>query len=103
MSSHPIEAFFGWLRKSPGSNDQTDVRAVLSGIEKALKTGIACTSSSSNVITADSSYCSSLALLHGSARAAQNDGEAFPAEATTTLEESLDRGRRCSQCQMLLH
>lgn len=93
MSSDPIEAFFGWLRKSAGSNDQTDVRAVLSGIEKALKTGIACTSSSSNVITADSSSCSTSALLQRSARAAQNDGEAFPAETTTTLEESLDRGK----------
>ncbi|KAH8031314.1 hypothetical protein HPB51_015470 [Rhipicephalus microplus] len=93
MSSDPIEAFFGWLRKSAGSNDQTDVRVVLSGIEKALKTGIACTSSSSNVITADSSSCSSSALILRSARAAQNDGEAFPAEATTTLEESLYRGK----------
>lgn len=33
--------FFGWLRKSPGSNDQTDAQGVLSGIEKILKTGIA--------------------------------------------------------------
>ncbi|KAH8009746.1 hypothetical protein HPB51_019057 [Rhipicephalus microplus] len=93
MSSDPIEALFGWLRKSAGSNDQTDVRAVLSGIEKALKSGIACTYSSSNMITADSSSCSSSALLLRSARAAQNDGEAFGAEATTTLEESLDRGK----------
>ncbi|KAL3175753.1 hypothetical protein MRX96_000941 [Rhipicephalus microplus] len=35
----------------------------------------------------DSSSCSSSALLQRSARAAQNDGEAFPAETTTTLEE----------------
>ncbi|KAH7984636.1 hypothetical protein HPB52_023306 [Rhipicephalus sanguineus] len=90
MSSDPIEAFFGWLRKSAGLNDQTDVRAVLSGIEKSLKTSIACTSSSSNVMTADSSSCSSSALLHRPARAAQNDSKAFLAEATTTLEESLD-------------
>ncbi|KAH9368459.1 hypothetical protein HPB48_012611 [Haemaphysalis longicornis] len=62
MSSDPIEAFFEGLRKSAGSNDQTDVRAVLSGIEKALKTGTACTSSSSNVMTADSSSCCSSAL-----------------------------------------
>ncbi|KAH7937463.1 hypothetical protein HPB49_012611 [Dermacentor silvarum] len=41
MSSDPIESFFGWLRKSAGSNDQTDVRAVLTGIEKTFKTGIA--------------------------------------------------------------
>ncbi|KAH7976056.1 hypothetical protein HPB52_008528 [Rhipicephalus sanguineus] len=91
------------VEKSAGSNDQTDVRAVLSGIEKALKTGIACTSSSSNVMTAESSSCSSSALLHRSARAAQNDGEAFPAGATTTLRRVSTGGRRCSQRQMLLH
>ncbi|XP_049522070.1 uncharacterized protein LOC125944788 [Dermacentor silvarum] len=93
MSSDPIEAFFGWLRKSAGSNDQTDMRAALSGIEKALKTGIACTSSSSNVMTADNSSCCSSALLQRPAGAAQNAGEAFPAEATMTLEEHLDRGK----------
>ncbi|KAH7973405.1 hypothetical protein HPB49_000678 [Dermacentor silvarum] len=49
MSSDPIESFFGWLRKSAGSNDQTDVRAVLTGIEKTLKTGITSASSTSNI------------------------------------------------------
>ncbi|KAH9368598.1 hypothetical protein HPB48_004051 [Haemaphysalis longicornis] len=93
MSSDPIVTFFGWLRKSAGSNDQTDVRAVLSGIEKALKTGIACTSSSSNVMSADSGSCCSSALLQRPPGAAQNAGAAFPAEATATLEEHLDRGK----------
>lgn len=40
FSSDPIESFFGWLRRSAGSNDQTDARAVLSGLEKVLKTGL---------------------------------------------------------------
>ncbi|KAH7975773.1 hypothetical protein HPB52_005015 [Rhipicephalus sanguineus] len=93
MSSDPIEAFSVWLRKYAGSNDQTDIRAVLSSIEKALTTGTSCTFSSINVMTADSSSCSSSMLLHRPAGAAQNDGEAFPAEATTTLKESLDRGK----------
>lgn len=32
LSSDPIESFFGWLRRPAGSNDQTDARAVQSGI-----------------------------------------------------------------------
>ncbi|KAH9383746.1 hypothetical protein HPB48_025512 [Haemaphysalis longicornis] len=92
-ASDPIEAFLGWLRKPAGSNDQTDGRAVLVGIEKALKTGLACTSSSGKVMTVDSSICCSSILLQRPAGAAQNAGEALPAEAITTLKEHLDRGK----------
>lgn len=55
MSFDPIESFFGWLMKSTGNNDQSDVRAVLSGIEKTLKTGIATAPSTSNVKAAGNS------------------------------------------------
>ncbi|KAH8018240.1 hypothetical protein HPB51_000851 [Rhipicephalus microplus] len=51
--SDPLESFFGWLRKSAGSNGQTDVRAVLTGIEKTLKTGVASASSTSNIMAAE--------------------------------------------------
>ncbi|XP_077492721.1 uncharacterized protein LOC144103890 [Amblyomma americanum] len=50
FSSDPIESFFGWLRRSAGSNDQTDARAVLSGVEKVLKTGLVSASLNSNVV-----------------------------------------------------
>lgn len=39
FSSDPIESLFGTLRRSVGCNDQLDVRAVISGLEKVLKMG----------------------------------------------------------------
>lgn len=56
-----IDMVFGWLWKLEGSNDHTDVRAVLSGIEKALKTGIAMAPCSSNVMAAEDSSMSTIA------------------------------------------
>ncbi|XP_077485881.1 uncharacterized protein LOC144096945 [Amblyomma americanum] len=50
FSSDPFESFFGWLRRSAGSNDQTDARAVLSGVEKVQKTGLVSASLNSNVV-----------------------------------------------------
>ncbi|KAH7932918.1 hypothetical protein HPB49_004897 [Dermacentor silvarum] len=49
MSSDPIEAMFGFLRRSAGCNDMLDVRSAVCGLEKMLKTGIVASSSDSNV------------------------------------------------------
>ncbi|KAK8768486.1 hypothetical protein V5799_015049, partial [Amblyomma americanum] len=91
MSSDPIETFFGWLRKSAGSNDQTDARAVLSGIEKTLKTGIASASSTSNVMAAEGSGC--LSTLPQQKNTREGTSEEFPADACRELTERLKRGQ----------
>lgn len=78
FSSDPIESFFGWLRRSAGSNDQTDARAVLSGVEKALKTGIVSTSQNSNVVD---SACHTLAGLNKPTEPAAEQPTCFPPEA----------------------
>ncbi|KAH7986172.1 hypothetical protein HPB49_026095 [Dermacentor silvarum] len=49
FNSDPIESLFGTLRMSAGCNDMLNVRSVLSGLEKVLKTGIAASSVTSNV------------------------------------------------------
>nr|XP_050032240.1 uncharacterized protein LOC126528390 [Dermacentor andersoni] len=49
FNSDPIESLFGTLRMSAGCNDTLNVRSVLSGLEKVLKTGIAASSATSNV------------------------------------------------------
>ncbi|KAH9384054.1 hypothetical protein HPB48_026036 [Haemaphysalis longicornis] len=49
MSSDPIEAMFGFLRRSAGCDDALDVRSTTCGLEKMLKTGIVAASSGSNV------------------------------------------------------
>lgn len=49
MSSDPIEAMFGFLRRSAGCDDALDVRSTTCGLEKMLKTGIIAASSGSNV------------------------------------------------------
>ncbi|KAH6934877.1 hypothetical protein HPB50_001578 [Hyalomma asiaticum] len=86
FSSDPIESFFGWLRRSAGSNDQTDVRAVLSGVEKALKTGIISASKTSNVV--DSSSHDSDALKVASKENEVQTSQ-FPVEARELLQELL--------------
>ncbi|XP_077534827.1 uncharacterized protein LOC144146771 [Haemaphysalis longicornis] len=94
MSSHPTESFFGWLRKSAGSNDQTDARAVLSGIEKTLKTRIASKSDCSNVISVQNSNSSSTVLRDQPVTPVQA-AEHFPREALTmlTLSENLSESK----------
>ncbi|XP_040071853.1 uncharacterized protein LOC120844246 [Ixodes scapularis] len=92
MSSDPIESFFGWLRRSAGSNDQTDARAVLSGIEKMLKTGIASKSDCSNVVSVDNSSSLSTMLRDQTTMAEQAAGH-FPREALTTLSENLNEDK----------
>ncbi|KAL1418789.1 hypothetical protein MTO96_025674 [Rhipicephalus appendiculatus] len=91
MSSDPIESFFGWLRKSAGSNDQTDVRAVLTGIEKTLKTGVASASSTSNIMAAEESDCLSTLLQQKNTR--EQTSDEFPADARRELIEQLNRDR----------
>ncbi|KAH8035152.1 hypothetical protein HPB51_004393 [Rhipicephalus microplus] len=91
MSSDPIESFFGWLRKSAGSNDQTDARAVLSRIEKMLKTGIASKSDCSNVISVENSNSSS-AMLRDQPVIAVQAAEHFPREALIALSKNLSEG-----------
>ncbi|KAH7942263.1 hypothetical protein HPB49_022451 [Dermacentor silvarum] len=49
MSSDPIEAMFGFLRRSARCNDMLDVSRAVCGLEKMLKTGIVASSSDSNV------------------------------------------------------
>ncbi|KAH7938556.1 hypothetical protein HPB49_025091 [Dermacentor silvarum] len=91
ISSDPIESFFGWLRKSAGSNDQTDVRAVLTGIEKTLKTGIASASSTSNIMAAEESDCLSTRPQQKNTR--EQCSEEFPADARKELIERLNRDK----------
>ncbi|KAH6939989.1 hypothetical protein HPB50_023869 [Hyalomma asiaticum] len=91
MSSDPIESFFGWLRKSAGSNDQTDVRAVLTGIEKTLKTGVASASSTSNIMAAEESNC--LSTLPQQKNTKVQTSEEFPADARRELIERLNRDK----------
>ncbi|KAL1422130.1 hypothetical protein MTO96_022433 [Rhipicephalus appendiculatus] len=49
MSSDPIEAMFGFLRRSAGFSDMLDVKTTGCGLEKMLKTGIVAASSNSTV------------------------------------------------------
>ncbi|KAH8035036.1 hypothetical protein HPB51_003877 [Rhipicephalus microplus] len=49
FNSDPIESLFGTLRMSSGCNDMLNVRSVLQGLEKVLKTGLAASSMASNV------------------------------------------------------
>ncbi|KAH7979598.1 hypothetical protein HPB49_010001 [Dermacentor silvarum] len=91
MSSDPIESFFGWLRKSAGSNDQTDVRAVLTGIEKTLKTGIASASNTSNIMAAEESDY--LSTLPQQKNTREQTSEEFPAGARRELIERLNRDK----------
>ncbi|KAH8031208.1 hypothetical protein HPB51_014044 [Rhipicephalus microplus] len=87
-SSDPIESFLGWLRKSAGSNDHMDVRAVLTSIEKALKTGVASASSTSNIMAAEESNCLSMLPQHKNTRV--QTSEEFPADARIELIERLN-------------
>ncbi|XP_075726358.1 uncharacterized protein LOC142768285 [Rhipicephalus microplus] len=84
MSLDPFELFFGWMRKSVGSNDQRDVRAVLTGIEKTLKTSVASASSNSNVMAAEES--NRLSTLPQ-----QKHKGKFPADARRELIDRLNR------------
>ncbi|KAH7958961.1 hypothetical protein HPB49_006957 [Dermacentor silvarum] len=49
MSSDPIKAMFGLLRRSAGCNHLLDIRNAVCGLEKLLKSGIVAASSDSNV------------------------------------------------------
>ncbi|KAL1433292.1 hypothetical protein MTO96_012691 [Rhipicephalus appendiculatus] len=91
MSSDPIESFFGWLRKSAGSNDQTDVHAVLAGIEKTLKIGVASASSTSNIMAPEES--DSLSKLPQQKNTREQTSDEFPADARRELIEQLNRDR----------
>lgn len=92
FSSDPIESFFGWLRKSSGSNDQLDARATLAGIEKVLKTGIISASKESN---AQCSTGHQTGALKRSGMVGKKSTSYFPEEAVVTLEQHL-RSFRCS-------
>ncbi|XP_064482764.1 uncharacterized protein LOC135395552 [Ornithodoros turicata] len=91
MSSDPIESFFGWLRKSSGGNDQTDARTVVSGIEKALVTGIISVSANSNVLHDDSTI-SDVTLPHGALE--EIVSSRFPQQACQALVRSLSNPQR---------
>ncbi|KAH8034251.1 hypothetical protein HPB51_021964 [Rhipicephalus microplus] len=79
MSSNPIESFFGSLRKSAGSNDQTDVRAVLTGIEKTPKTSVASASSTSNIMAPEESDW--LSTLTQQKKTREQTSDEFPVDA----------------------
>ncbi|XP_075538562.1 uncharacterized protein LOC142572968 [Dermacentor variabilis] len=91
LSSDPMESFVGWLRRSAGSNDQTDAHAVLSGIEKVLKTGIISASESSNVVDTTSHASGA---LHNAGKSRHDPSRHFPAEATRLLGERLKKPDR---------
>ncbi|XP_075534018.1 uncharacterized protein LOC142567728 [Dermacentor variabilis] len=88
LSANPIESFFGWLRRSAGSNDQTDAQAVLSGIERVLKTGIISASKNSNVVDTTSHASGA---LHNAGKSRDDHSGHFPAEATRLLEDRLKK------------
>ncbi|KAG0413076.1 hypothetical protein HPB47_009788 [Ixodes persulcatus] len=56
FSSDPIEALFGFLRRTAGCNDAMDMKSVLCGLEKMLKTGVVSSSKQSNV-NCSASFC----------------------------------------------
>ncbi|KAH7958919.1 hypothetical protein HPB49_006517 [Dermacentor silvarum] len=62
FNSDPIESPFDTLRMSAGCNDMLNVRSVLSGLEKVLKTGIAASSVTSNVAHSERAQMSTGAL-----------------------------------------
>lgn len=53
FSTDPVQSLFSTLQQAVGCNDQLDVRSMLSGLEKILKTGIAAVSQESNVAHRD--------------------------------------------------
>lgn len=61
MSSDPIKAMFGFLRRSAGCDDALDIRSTIRDLEKILRTGIIASSSGSNV---QSSATSTSKQLH---------------------------------------
>ncbi|KAH9365035.1 hypothetical protein HPB48_007960 [Haemaphysalis longicornis] len=90
MSSDPIESMFGFLRRSSGCNDALDVKSAVHGLEKMLKTGIAASSSNSNVLS--SSSFSSQKLVSAPQRCRQDS------EAVTTLTKTAQKelAERCT-------
>ncbi|KAH6931287.1 hypothetical protein HPB50_023486 [Hyalomma asiaticum] len=60
FNSDPIESLFGRLRMSSGCNDMLNVRYVLSGLEKVLKTGIAASNATSDVAHSERAQMSTL-------------------------------------------
>ncbi|KAH8026692.1 hypothetical protein HPB51_024191 [Rhipicephalus microplus] len=63
FNSDPIESLFGTLRMSSGCNDMLNVRSVLQGLEKVLKTGLAASSMASNVAHRECAQMSTGTLL----------------------------------------
>lgn len=92
MSSDPVKSFFGWLGKSAGANHQTDVCAVLTGIEKTVKTGVILASSTSNIMAAEDSDCL-LTLPQQKKNTREQTSEEFPADARRELIERLNRDK----------
>ncbi|KAL1414067.1 hypothetical protein MTO96_000974 [Rhipicephalus appendiculatus] len=84
FSSDPVESLFGTLRRSVGCNDQLDVRAAISGLEKVLKTGIAATSQDSNVVRTEEAGPSK-GILPESTKASEGSAE-LPAVAVSVLK-----------------
>ncbi|KAG0443010.1 hypothetical protein HPB47_015386 [Ixodes persulcatus] len=54
FSGDPLEALFGFLRRTAGCNDALNMRATLNGLEKMLKTGLIASSNQSNVASSSS-------------------------------------------------
>ncbi|KAH8021084.1 hypothetical protein HPB51_012368 [Rhipicephalus microplus] len=63
FNSDHIESLFGTLRMSSGCNDMLNVRSVLQGLEKVLKTGLAASSMASNVAHRECAQMSTGTLL----------------------------------------
>lgn len=87
FSSDPIEAFFGFLRRTAGCNDAMDMRSVLCGVEKMLKTGIVSSSLRSNV-NASASFCAATAVQGPSTQnVSRLEKPFFPLTAENRLRE----------------
>lgn len=84
FSSDPLEALFGFLRRTAGCNDALDMRATLNGLEKMLKTGLIASSNQSNVASSSSYQAGTLVTVSSNSAKATTS---FPLIAEDKLRE----------------
>lgn len=89
--SNPIEALFGFLRKTAGCNDAMDMRSVFCRIEKILKTGIISSSLQSNMNDSTLFWATTVvsSVTTGSNNTPENNF--FPVAAINRLREICTR------------
>ncbi|KAH6942939.1 hypothetical protein HPB50_012246 [Hyalomma asiaticum] len=94
FSSDPIEALFGFLRRTAGCNGAMDMTSVLCGMEKMLKTGIISSSLQSNV-NDSASFCAATAVSSVTTGSTNTpDKSFFPVAAINRLREICTRSNQ---------